>query len=731
MELYNGQLKEYNFNIERKKGKYKDGTTSKVRCFDIFTFDLENTNGWIKDGEVIPYEKGHNDEYWKELEPVSLVYCWAFSVNDRVFYGRDIVDFLQVLDDLPDAELQIFIHNLSHEFCFFANILTPENVFARSPHKPMKCTYKEYPKYTFRCSYIMTNLSLANWGKQIGFYKKEGQLDYDAKIRTPLSELDPNELEYQEYDCLVVYHGILKELEQYKTVFDIPLTSTGKVRKIVKSRLFADDDYSYWIKGLVPTYEEYKMLLQAFQGGYCHCNKIHCGKIIDRDYMSMFGDLINESVISHWDFSSSYPTVLLSEKYAFSRFYKREKKYIVTNPEQRDKYAFIYKLRFTELRSKNPNSYISFSKSIINGTCTKDNGRVINCYGSLIYTCTDADLDIINWLYDYDKVEVLESWYARKEYLPRNFLNYVLELYSDKTTLKGIEEQKDFYMLQKGRLNSLYGMCVTALIPDDCIQDGDNWLVSIPSEEEIRKKLQELGDRRKSYKQDYFLGFSWGVFCTAYSRKNLFKCALGIDDNGNKHEGTQNGWNCLYFDTDSIFTMGRPDYSWYNEEILAKLKRCCEERRLDFSKIEPVDIDGVKRPLGVFDAEPDIKEFKCLHAKSYLERRMNDKLYMTVAGINKGSVELLNNSMDNFTDGFYFDKDAECVKKLLPTYCNSQPKLIYPDGYVSHYKYGKNLRATGYRLSQTEEYKQLLECYEMSFEDFDESQITAFRKDIV
>ena len=177
--------------------------------------------------------------------------------------------------------------------------------------------------------------------------------------------------------------------------------------------------------------------------------------------------------------------------------------------------------------------------------------------------------------------------------------------------------------------------------------------------------------------------------------------------------------------------MGRPNYSWYNDEILTKLKRCCEERRLDFSKIEPVDIDGIKRPLGVFDAEPDIKEFKCLHAKSYLERRMNDKLFMTVAGINKGAVELLNNSMDNFADGFSFDKDAECVKKLLPTYCNDQPKLIYPDGYVSHYKYGKNLRAIGYKLSQTPEYKQLLECYEMAFEDFDESQITAFRKDII
>lgn len=306
MELYQGQLKNYNFNIETKKGKYKDGTNIKRTCYDIFCFDLENTNAWITpDGQVIPYHKGEPDDYWNNLQATSLVYIWQFSVNDSVYYGRELSDFLQVLEDLPDAYLQIFIHNYNHEFCFLKSILNVNDVFARSPHSPMKATYVEYPKYTFRCSYIMTNLSLANWGKQIGVFKKEGQLDYDSSLRTPYTKLTPEELEYCEFDLLVMYNGIKKLVQQYGDVFSIPLTSTGRIRKTVKELLFEDKGYNAWIKGLVPSVDEYRLLLKAFQGGYCHCNKLHSNKLIDYDYIDMLGGGVNENVISHWDFTSS------------------------------------------------------------------------------------------------------------------------------------------------------------------------------------------------------------------------------------------------------------------------------------------------------------------------------------------------------------------------------------------------------------------------------------------
>ena len=270
-------------------------------------------------------------------------------------------------------------------------------------------------------------------------------------------------------------------------------------------------------------------------------------------------------------------------------------------------------------------------------------------------------------------------------------------------------------------------MTVTSLIPDNCVLDGDIWVLNHPSDEEVIKQLKDLD---KNFSTKYFLNFAWGVFVTAYARKNLFKCALGYDDKGIQHTGTENGFNCCYFDTDSIFCLGRPDYEWYNIEIQDKLKNCCKVRALDYAQVCPKDIKGKIHPLGEFDTEEDIKAFKCLHAKAYLERRFDDKLYMTVSGINKDAVQMLNDNMDNFCDGFNFDKDHPSVRKLIPTHIINQPTLTFPDGYRSTFKYGKNLRPTGYKLSQTDEYKDLIRCIELQWFDLSESQIRAFRKGI-
>ena len=94
---------------------------------------------------------------------------------------------------------------------------------------------------------------------------------------------------------------------------------------------------------------------------------------------------------------------------------------------------------------------------------------------------------------------------------------------------------------------------------------------------------------------------------------------------------------------------------------------------------------------------------------------------MTVAGINKGAVDLLNDDLSNFQDGFNFDKDAECVTKKLTTYIYQQPDVMFNDGYMSKYKYGINLRRVGYELTLTDEYKELINFMEMSTDDLPES----------
>lgn len=48
------------------------------------------------------------------------------------------------------------------------------------------------------------------------------------------------------------------------------------------------------------------------------------------------------------------------------------------------------------------------------------------------------------------------------------------------------------------------------------------------------------------------------------------------------------------------------------------------------------------------------------------------------------------------------------------------PAVVYPDGYVSTYEQGINMRRTGYLLTMTDEYKDLLNFSTLMTEDFDE-----------
>ena len=63
----------------------------------IATFDIETTSCWIREDEIITYEKGLTNEYWNNLEPLALCYLWQCSVDDVVYYGRELESFLLLL----------------------------------------------------------------------------------------------------------------------------------------------------------------------------------------------------------------------------------------------------------------------------------------------------------------------------------------------------------------------------------------------------------------------------------------------------------------------------------------------------------------------------------------------------------------------------------------------------------------------------------------------------------
>lgn len=704
MIQYINNLKYVGYDIHKTRSRHSDGSYKIIkRCEDILTLDIETTSAWLtKDGKVKGYKKGKSTEYWNSLEPLALCYLWQFSFNDKVYYGRNIEELIKVFSDLPkDVKFIIWVHNLGFEFVFLANILTWTVVFARNSHKPIRACSKEFPNIEFRCSYMLTRLSLESWGNELGIKKLVGNLNY-YKIRTPLTRLYQKEYDYAERDCVIVYNGIKKYKDRYKSIWKIPLTQTGTIRQEVKDILMKDTKYNYFIKRLIPkNVDEYILLQNLFSGGYTHANRVHSGKVINKDYINS-----DDIYIEHRDFASSYPAVMCCKKYPMSPWVTTVRE---IREQNFDKKAYIYKLEFTNIISTNFNTYIQASKcSCVNAIY--DNGRIIKANKLTMYV-TEVDYKIIKNNYTWENLEVLEAYSSNKDYLPKKLIEYILNLYKNKTNLKDVEGMEDIYMQSKQYINSCFGMMVTAIIQAMVEYNTDgSWVVKHLTKSMVEERFAKLRREYTSEKR-YFLSYSWGIYVTAYARENLWKC---IERCGS------NGYDVLYVDTDSIFALGKHEWSWYDDYITEELKTMCDKLHIDFELTKPLTPKGKKKPLGIFEEETPCEEFITLGAKRYCERRKGENfLRMTVSGINKEAVSVLKNDIRNFKDGVNFDKDASGVTKKLSTYITTMPNVTYHDGYISRYSFGINLRNNGYKLTMTDEYKSLIDYLDVGSIDWD------------
>ena len=478
----------------------------------IYTFDIETTSYLILDGKVIPaieYLSLTEDEQ-KRAQFRSFMYIWQFGINDTIYYGRtweQLKAFLVRLDYYNNNKKIVFVHNLAFEFQYLKSVFNFKNVIARKKHKVMRCEMLDY-NIEFHCSYMMSNCSLKLLPKvfMLPVEKKVGDLDYTL-MRTPATELTKKELGYCEYDCLVVYEYIKRELETYERIDKIPITSTGHVRRELKEKIAKDWEYKNKVKRSININPHiYNLLQDAFAGGYTHANYIYANEILKN--------------IESWDFTSSYPYILVSHQFPSTEF--RECK-IQNVSQMLKRFAYIIVVEFTNISSKYFNNFISASKCQNIFNAVYDNGRIIKA-DKITMTLTDIDFYFILETYKYEKYEIKESYYSIYDYLPKTFIEFVLEKYVNKTKYKNVEGKEVEYAKEKNKFNSLYGMSVTNMIRDEVIYDNEkDWYERVLENNEIIEKLNE--EKKKA-----FLSFSYGVWVTAYARSNLLKNIIQLDD---------------------------------------------------------------------------------------------------------------------------------------------------------------------------------------------------------
>ena len=664
---------------------------------NIYTFDIETTSYLSLNGKNYPnmeYLKFSDDEKDASIK-CSLMYIWMFGINDTVYYGRtwnELKDFLKLVDSNVKELKYVYVHNLGFEFQFLKSNFHFKEVTARKSRQVMNATLRDY-NIQFRCSYLLSNCKLEYIPKvfNLSVEKKVGDLDYN-KLRHSRTLLTDKELGYCEYDCLVLYEYIKKEREEYKDIKHIPLTSTGKVRRELKELVQKDYRYKRLMYKAINTDPHiYNMLLDAFFGGYTHASYIWADTILKN--------------VNSYDETSAYPYVLVSHKFPSTEFKKSTVKKV---EDMSRKCAYLLRVKFMNLKCKYYNNFISMSKckNIIKGKY--DNGRVIEAE-ELEITLTDVDFRFILDTYKCE-YEILESYWSIYNYLPKQFINFVLDKYILKTKYKDVDGMEVEYSKEKNKFNALYGMSVTNMIKDNVIykDELEEWFEEELTNDEIIDKLDK--EKKKS-----FLSFATGVWVTAWARDNLLRRVIDLDE-----------YVC-YCDTDSCkLVMG------YDEEVFTKYNKSVEDKimfvsnilDIPFDKFAPSDKHGVSHLLGVFEKEIkpwqkfSYNEFITQGAKKYAYKsddkndktnEINENIHITVAGVPKCGASALK-SLDDFKDDFVFR--YEDTGKHLIAYNDYQVPTIITD-YLGNDLYvedksGICILPNTYELSKAQDYVTLI-----------------------
>lgn len=641
-------------------------------------------------------------------EKYAFMYIWQLGIKDFSCYGRTWGDFLQALAIIRNVlglsinrRLIIYVHNLGFEFQFMRKYLNWDMVFSLDERKPLKAVTTD--GIEFRCSYMLSGLSLALTAKNLVNHHMEkltGDLNYNL-IRHSATPMTEQELKYCEYDIKIVQAYIDEQIAEYGNITKIPLTNTGRVRQYVRNNCFygfnkkkSYSQYSRYhdlMQELTLTPDEYKLLKFCFGGGFTHANYTKVGHTI--------------SNVHSIDFTSSYPAVMLTELYPMSKPKSLGNVSRETMLEyMKLKYkGFMFVVRFTNICSTRQEMYISEHKCTRLKNESVNNGRVYSA-DSLIIAMTDIDFNICQHCYSWDDVEFFNVYEFTLDYLPKPIIKSIIELYKKKTELKGVEGSENEYLKSKGMLNSVYGMSVTDIVRDEIIYE-DEWS---KEKADIETKLEEYNNSKQR-----FLYYPWGVWVTAYARKNLWTGILAIGD------------DYIYSDTDSIkFTNYQAHTSYiekYNARLELKLQAMCKHYNLHYSDLKPKTIKGVEKLIGVWDYEGQYDYFKTLGAKRYIYSEQNE-LHITVAGLSKnygGKYLMQSNGGDMqkvfkaFNDELYIP--AEYTNKKTHTYLDDIVEIDVVD-YLGNKeriisKSGIHLEPCEFTLSLSKQYLQFLEFF--------------------
>lgn len=665
--------------------------------------------------------------FYDNKEKRAIQYAFVFGINGKCIIGRYMSELKLLIQKCVDTlklsetkRMIFYVHNLAYEFQWFRKHFKWNKVFSIEERKPIYALTTDGVE--LRCSYLLSGYSLSKVGEHLTKYKVNkmvGDLDYSL-LRTPKTPLNDKELGYILNDGLVVMAYIGEMIESHhNNITLLPFTKTGEVRNYCRKNCLYKGGKKYnalqfkkyrrIMKNIqIQDVKEYYQLQRAFQGGFTHANMLYVNTI--------------QNGVASFDFTSSYPAVMCSEEFPMSS----GKLVKITSKQEffdkLSKYCCLFDIELFDVEASNSYDHpISESKCYEIEEPKIDNGRVFKCK-RLKTTITEQDFFVIQDFYKFSHFKISNFRIYRKGYLPRDFMLSILELYKKKTELKGVKGMELEYQHAKENINSCYGMCVTDICRDEAEYENDMWTTDFKNDDQIEMALAKYNKNIRR-----FLCYQWGIWVTAYARRNLFS---GIKEFAEDY---------IYSDTDSLKVKNyekHMDYiERYNKGIKQKIKNALMWNYIDVSYAHPKTIKGDEKWLGVWEFENEnhlYKEFKTLGAKRYMVHLDHDEHYvvykgdkkyeydipysLTISGLNKTYAipylygKYKDNIMNAFDDGMYVPKGE--TGKNIHTYIDYETSGVVCDYLGTQYEYNElssiHMEECDYDLSMSREFTDLL-----------------------
>ena len=633
-------------------------------CMVPVYLDIETSNNHAEDPKdlitwVSSIQVEFNGHYYLLRMPEELVEFYKVLYNGLQLMPKDNEKF--------PKKVLTFIHNASYDLSYlipyFREFLPDYGTTDGLIEGPNKFLTYVQGALEFRCTYRLSNMSLAKWSDEMNVeHKKQiGLYDYDRVIYQD-SELSENEKLYDRYDiwsmkeCLEATNAY-----NHDDLTTMPLTFTGYTRRVLRKSCKASKYYrdKYCYKNRLTT-DIFYAWEKSYAGGMTHMNRYYADLTIESGKKYRFMDeWVYVPLIGHRDFKSHYPSQMACMTYPLGVpqlvFDITQFDDSIEIPEILDyfpKFFTMSIIRFYDAEIKDKDITIPFmqfskfnEKHITD--IRLDNGRVIYARGEWVMYLDNLMLQILDEQYDLE-YEVLKVWKIEAMKLPDEILSVVDNLFKGKSDHKNIVNEltdkfgkldprtvaEQFELSQtKISLNSVYGCtCMNPIREQYSLTDNMDF---IP--DSLHSSYEAITEGLEKYYKNHnnFLSYAIGCAVTSWAKFELYEYitkAIGYK-------------NVLYVDTDSAFYIKTPEVE-NRIEALNQLKK---------SKAHYVVLDnGKKEYYDAFEPEPDCIAFKGLHSKCYGVVTSHG-LELTIAGVPARTLI----GMDEDNKPVYYTRESE------------------------------------------------------------------------